>query len=634
MIFLLLFFTVSFVSASDKYVRLEDKTSDPGLPEHVTMDVVRNGRVVTRLNLQENKRLNENANVYESVYDNGKLRQTKRETKPMTGVKYYQDKRNGAALSVTCEETPTGHCKRAVEGYLDIGEDTFEIRPATHPADKRMTSNKRDNLHLISSVAQFKNSHERKRNTEQEYPKDYIETDKTMRTGKTNIKRQSETSKTEYAVEIIVVIDPYLWKRYLDKTEATNGITKEQATEYRLRRKFAHIINGVSLRYESIEDPAFNVYVTISGFQFYKTDDEKSPVPKEGNAPIFKEGEPYVDSISYVNNLMAWQSKLTGLQHDDHIMVFTGCELYSNGNISDTSVAGTAPMDGACSYARVSIQEEGSYYATTAVAAHELGHNLNASHDGSGTSKDCEAGDKYIMSPWVTQLLSSKNYTVNPWRFSPCSIASFRSYFQSEDGKCLTDHGDYYDKTEWDKHNKKLPGELHSLDQQCKLINGDYSGICSSGLRVTDERICRELECTSKHVPCSSHTPARGSPCGNPSEKKWCIDGKCVARVIGGTTAQPATTKSAPTSKVPEKPADYECFQTSNMYSGTRTVSKSGFTCVRWESTDFTDPSAFPDNSIADAANYCRDPDGTGQPWCFVDSNSTNWGVCDIPKCE
>jgi hypothetical protein len=42
----------------------------------------------------------------------------------------------------------------------------------------------------------------------------------------------------------------------------------------------------------------------------------------------------------------------------------------------------------------------------------------------------------------------------------------------------MTDHGDYFDKTEWDKHNKKLPGELHTLDQQCKLHMGDYSGVC------------------------------------------------------------------------------------------------------------------------------------------------------------
>ncbi|XP_053387166.1 plasminogen-like [Mercenaria mercenaria] len=63
------------------------------------------------------------------------------------------------------------------------------------------------------------------------------------------------------------------------------------------------------------------------------------------------------------------------------------------------------------------------------------------------------------------------------------------------------------------------------------------------------------------------------------------------------------------------------------LYQGTRQTTSDGIICQRWDSQsphghNRNDPAAFPDISASAAANYCRDPDGTGAPWCYtVDSN-------------
>lgn len=44
---------------------------------------------------------------------------------------------------------------------------------------------------------------------------------------------------------------------------------------------------------------------------------------------------------------------------------------------------------------------------------------------------------------------------------------------------CLLDHGDYFNKDEYQSHVSLMPGQLHTPDEQCKLLRGEDSGICS-----------------------------------------------------------------------------------------------------------------------------------------------------------
>ncbi|CAG0888047.1 unnamed protein product [Darwinula stevensoni] len=78
-------------------------------------------------------------------------------------------------------------------------------------------------------------------------------------------------------------------------------------------------------------------------------------------------------------------------------------------------------------------------------------------------------------------------------------------------------------------------------------------------------------------------------------------------------------------------------------YIGRKNVSHSGFPCKPWGKNWTTTISgigtffipAFPDyRETGETHNFCRNPDGDGAPWCFVESRTFNYEYCEIPFCE
>ena len=78
------------------------------------------------------------------------------------------------------------------------------------------------------------------------------------------------------------------------------------------------------------------------------------------------------------------------------------------------------------------------------------------------------------------------------------------------------------------------------------------------------------------------------------------------------------------------------CVDTAGLlYSGTFAVTQQGIDCQRWDSQHphahgYTDPARFPDDTLADAANYCRAPAGRTLPWCYTMSADHRWDYCNI----
>ncbi len=75
-------------------------------------------------------------------------------------------------------------------------------------------------------------------------------------------------------------------------------------------------------------------------------------------------------------------------------------------------------------------------------------------------------------------------------------------------------------------------------------------------------------------------------------------------------------------------------------YRGTKATTKKGYTCQRWDIQEPTsnaksnDPNNFPDGTLGGAANYCRNPDGDSDLWCYVvDGGSDSWDYCELPVC-
>ncbi|XP_071078829.1 plasminogen-like [Haliotis cracherodii] len=78
-------------------------------------------------------------------------------------------------------------------------------------------------------------------------------------------------------------------------------------------------------------------------------------------------------------------------------------------------------------------------------------------------------------------------------------------------------------------------------------------------------------------------------------------------------------------------------------YDGTLSTTRSGYSCQRWDDhtthshlNNGDDSSHFSaDDSLEEAANYCRTPttDGEIYPWCYTTDPNKRWEFCDLPEC-
>ena len=74
-------------------------------------------------------------------------------------------------------------------------------------------------------------------------------------------------------------------------------------------------------------------------------------------------------------------------------------------------------------------------------------------------------------------------------------------------------------------------------------------------------------------------------------------------------------------------------------YAGVLSSTTSSRICLKWSDlSDYAsrlkDAERFPDASLNDASNYCRNPDRkSGGPWCYWGDDESSWEYCDIPSC-
>jgi len=76
-------------------------------------------------------------------------------------------------------------------------------------------------------------------------------------------------------------------------------------------------------------------------------------------------------------------------------------------------------------------------------------------------------------------------------------------------------------------------------------------------------------------------------------------------------------------------------------YVGQQSHTTSGLQCQRWDSqtphshTYYVDADEFPDASVSEAENYCRNP-SNDEPklWCYTTNPEVRWGYCDVPVCN
>ena len=80
---------------------------------------------------------------------------------------------------------------------------------------------------------------------------------------------------------------------------------------------------------------------------------------------------------------------------------------------------------------------------------------------------------------------------------------------------------------------------------------------------------------------------------------------------------------------------------TGRTYSGVDRTTKSGKLCQKWSSQTphrhpFFSDADFPDPTVDEASNYCRNPDGRDGvgPWCYTTDPNLEAESCGIPVCS
>ena len=77
--------------------------------------------------------------------------------------------------------------------------------------------------------------------------------------------------------------------------------------------------------------------------------------------------------------------------------------------------------------------------------------------------------------------------------------------------------------------------------------------------------------------------------------------------------------------------SDEDCYTDSTSFKGKITCTLGGKTCEIWDRAGRVMPIG-PDRYT----NFCRDPDNTGKPWCYVknpEPTEHSWEFCPVPEC-
>lgn len=199
-------------------------------------------------------------------------------------------------------------------------------------------------------------------------------------------------------------------------------------------------------------------------------------------------------------------------------------------------VQGYAFVGSVCTPKRVGLGEDVAYtFIGIRIMAHELGHTLGCSHDGTeiagqfpgfhANSVQCPWNDGYLMSYYETDSKSMK--------FSWCCDYSMSLVAWSTNIECLHEitTGNRLKKN----RTKTLPGFFLGKDKQCRMTFPKLSK--TYYMRNHPLRGCM-ADC---FVPGRDYGDAAdhfwsmllidGTPCGRPWGKRVCINGECVGKM-------------------------------------------------------------------------------------------------------
>ncbi|XP_062576119.1 uncharacterized protein LOC134238008 [Saccostrea cucullata] len=418
---------------------------------------------------------------------------------------FYQDITKKAAIALTCRRKKMGRCQHSLKGTLIINGTYHAIEPLEVPHHRNI-------LHRIYQPPETV-----------DFKSDFIYTEggKRPRMYNHTENQRSKRYVGELKVELFVVTDFPIYNFWYQRSTKTTVAEKDFDAKGKIREFYAFTINAIDLRYQSITGVTFTIKVVYAGILI--ADDPSSSTWTE-SVKISAPSRDQVDSSNALNNFRTWISSASGLPGYDHAMLFTGYDLTSGGSSSN---AGLAWLSATCTASSNSIVEDHFDAIIATVAAHELGHNLGAAHDGDGNS--CLADDKYTMSPSSGGVTDSR--AINHWSFSSCSVSYFEQYIADLDtggNNCMSSLTASHNPTAIDSYLTTLAGQVYSIDEQCRIKKDNSSSFFCRNFISDPSAVCAFMYCS---IPdgsgyCSTAVPWEGTSCGN---QKWCIAGQCVS---------------------------------------------------------------------------------------------------------
>ncbi|XP_055684696.1 A disintegrin and metalloproteinase with thrombospondin motifs 20 isoform X2 [Lutzomyia longipalpis] len=226
-----------------------------------------------------------------------------------------------------------------------------------------------------------------------------------------------------------------------------------------------------------------------------------------------------VSASSMLAEFCKLKQRYHNFQHDTALLL-TREQICRNANETKCDTLGLAELGTMCRTTSCSLVQDNGLSAAFTIA-HELGHVLSMPHDDDpkcGKFHGPKKHKDFIMSRML-------DHNTHPWAWSDCSRHFITEYLENNHGYCMKNKPER-DMIEPTSGMARLAGEKFTQDQQCALVFGPGTKICSY------MPVCSSLWCTASDTDeqgCRTQAMpwADGTSCG---PDKWCQKAHCVHR--------------------------------------------------------------------------------------------------------
>ncbi|KAL7630511.1 UNVERIFIED_CONTAM: hypothetical protein RMT77_019301 [Armadillidium vulgare] len=240
--------------------------------------------------------------------------------------------------------------------------------------------------------------------------------------------------------------------------------------------------NAVNARFQTIDSPKINIRL-VGCIIVRKSEDEPFLTNNKND-----EGKIDGNKALYAGGKWIYENSATVPPHD-YMYIQTGAGLI---DIAGLAFLGTICLTntGSASYSVGIGEDMKGAYDGVQTAAHELGHNLGAPHDPKtdDDTNECDWAKGYMMS-----YIPAK---VKKFYFSPCSIESMIKKLASSQASCTTKNLSQT-KPSGVFTSDKLPGQVLTMDEQCKIITDNDKATIYKKYDSENE-LCYDLKCTAE----------------------------------------------------------------------------------------------------------------------------------------